>query len=160
MDPFAGLSAAASVLQVLDLSIRLLSGARKSYKSADGQTGRNASLSSITSDLSSLMDEVRESAPALGNSAQTEDKDLVRLCVECEEVCGDLLDALEDLKARGTTRTDLAWSSIRAGLRGIMKESKIQEMTERMREARSQVMLGVMVNLWYVVPQKADSPRS
>ncbi|KPM46174.1 hypothetical protein AK830_g275 [Neonectria ditissima] len=103
MDPLSALSIAASLVQFIDFSSRLLIHTREIYHSAKGQTEETVELSTVASDLSELSrnikaqsDSLRKASPAQGSSEEK----LLRVCLQYRDVSQALEDALDQLRLK------------------------------------------------------------
>lgn len=150
MDPLSALSVAAAVVQFVDYGTRILTDAREIYKSSWGQTPKNLELSTVAIDLSQLSDEVdsRSSRLSLEKGRESEEV-FLRLCRECKEISDDLQGSLTKLQARGTNRLELTASSLFVALKGVWSAKKVEKLKERLNQVRQQMMMAVLVFLWY-----------
>jgi hypothetical protein len=138
MDPFTAIAFASSILQFVDFSTKLISGAREIYFSVSVQTEENRSVESITSEMRSLASKL--SFPA--NSRQSEDeKSLSRLAGECKIVADQILDLLSRIKPKDPKSIrQSAWSA----LKNKLHEREKAELESRLQNCRSQ--LGLQLN--------------
>lgn len=137
LDPFSALSLAATIVQFVDFSSKLISDTAELYRSAEGNLASNIELSTIVTDLSTLSSdlEVRDR----DQSAYSKDeRALTNLAVQCRELSTKLLDILGDLRVKGPHKK---WKSVRRALRSVWKESEIREIQKRLDSFRSQLTL-------------------
>jgi len=138
MDPFTAISLAAAVVQFVDFSTKLISGAREIYTSVSGQTEENRSVESITREMTSLASKLSSAA----NSQQSEDeKSLYRLAGDCKIVADQILDLLNRIKPRDPrSMRQSAWSA----LKNKLHEKERAELESRLQNCRNQ--LGLQLN--------------
>ncbi|KAK3988997.1 hypothetical protein QBC44DRAFT_396840, partial [Cladorrhinum sp. PSN332] len=164
MEPLGILGVAASAVQFIDFTTRLLSTTAKTYKSASGQTENVVSLTSVANDLDSLARRVSEKASKLSaqappNSSASEgpDETLVRLCTECSEIGTEMITILSTLKAKGTTKFELAKHSIVTAVKTIRSESRITNLRERLLTVRQQMMMCALFSVWWSAQVEGQS---
>ena len=73
-----------------------------------------------------------------------------RLCRECKTISQELKTVLSKLEAHGTTKVGLAAESFLVALKGIMSAKQIGQLKDRLQETRQQMMMAMLVLLWYV----------
>jgi hypothetical protein len=132
MDPLSALSATCNVLQLFDLTWKLLSGARAVYKSVDGAAPNTAFLEAALENVARLRDSINAQS---GLSPR-----LKRLCKLSEAVAADLSAILDTLKARGPQRK---WQSFKVALREIRTKKEINDFMLRIQQLQTQVVTDV-----------------
>jgi hypothetical protein len=153
MDPLSALSVAASVVQFVDFSSRLLHETYKVYKSPSGQTSQSIELSRVAKDLAYLSSQVQMKSDHIGQTntkTGSSEETLLRLCRECIEISAELENALAQLRARGTTKLNYAKASFIVAMREIWTEGKVKGLGECLNQIRQQMTIAALVCLWYV----------
>lgn len=118
MDPVAAIGLAGNIVQFLDFSCKLLSGAKGLYNSSTGASDENEVLETVSNDLRLLNDEL--TAP----SAYGAIPDPIRgLADQCKDVAIQLIEVLKEIKVKGTHRRR---SSFVQALRGVWKKEQIE----------------------------------
>lgn len=149
MDPWSALSAAASVLQVLDFGARLLSEAVHAYKSLDGHTLKHAAIELIASELSTLSNQAQQGAKCLpAPTPGSADATFLRLCRECEDIATELHESLAELKRKGVTKWDFAKSSFRAALKTVWPDKRVKALIDKLEETQNRMVLPALMYLW------------
>lgn len=72
MDPFASIGLAANILQFLEFSRKIISGASELYHAIDGATSSNTLLERITKDLDQVCNGLEATASESSGHLQTE----------------------------------------------------------------------------------------
>lgn len=139
MDPISALSLAATVVQLVDFSIKIVSKSSELYRS-NGLV-ENQSIDKATKDLIKLNDQLKDSS--VSNS------DLQELCKACGDAADELLTALSKVKVDGKGK---AWQSFRKALRSIWSKEEIQELEKRLARFRNELNLRLTVGLRYACP--------
>jgi hypothetical protein len=149
MDPVSALGVAAAAVQFVDFGSRLLSNTLETYKNATGQSTRNMELSVISQDLVLLATEVetllgKMEEPRPGSAAER----LKSLCHDCKSVNAELQTILEKLKAKGSSKLDLAKNSFVSAVKGIVSAGKLKVLEGQMETIREGIMLPTLLSLW------------
>ncbi|KAI0009837.1 hypothetical protein F4779DRAFT_627530 [Xylariaceae sp. FL0662B] len=158
MEPISILSVAAAALQFLDFGSRVLTDTREAYASSGGRSRNNLELSRISEDFarlardieSKLQDHELMESGQRGNwdyKAKTRDL-LFQFCRETGEINEQLQGLLTKLRAHGTTKLELAASSLFVALKGILTTEKIQNLKNRLDQTRQQIMTAMMAMSW------------
>lgn len=149
MDPLSALGAAAAVTQFVDYTITILKDTREIIKSVGGQTAKNIELSSISRDLTRLVEDVDVKSKSLATSyADHSEQIFLRLCGECKEIAEQLLASCARLQSTGVTRLEVAASSFVVAMKGVWNSGKIEDLHERLAQVRQQMMMAVLTFLW------------
>ena len=171
MDPLSALSVAGNIIQFVDFSSKLIAKSHKLYSSADGALVENLELEAIADSMSGLNSKVRDTLVAtsavyspvfldgrqIERNPTREEQRMVRatreneksihfVCEQCANVSGELLEALERLKVRGTNRK---WASFRQALQSVWNEGKIEKLAERLQKLRAQFDTSILIALRY-----------
>ena len=149
MDPLSALSVAASVVQFIDFTQSLVSGAYEISISTSRLTNRNDTIQKATKSLTSLNHDIRKSLgrASSGLLSSRRDEEIERICAECEIVAEELLDVLE--KLRTETKNSKWGSNFYQALRTMWKYEKIKALTDRLDAFRQQIQMQITVSLRY-----------
>ncbi|KAI1423282.1 hypothetical protein F5Y12DRAFT_798597 [Xylaria sp. FL1777] len=151
MDPLSALGVAAAAVQFLDFGCRVLADTRKIYKSSTGSSTQSVELWTVSRDLVTLTTEVEAKLGAAKwetENAGASEQVFVRLCDECRDISRELQDMISKVQAKGITKLKLAMASFVQALNGMHSPAKIEQLKERLNQARQQMMMAVLVFLW------------
>jgi hypothetical protein len=137
MDPLTAISLASAIVQFVDFSSKLVSGARQIYGSASGATEADRSLEVITSEMRQCASKL--ATPDADAQSQTEDdRALCRLAKECQILSDQLLGLIEKTKARDPkSKVQSIWAAVKSRLH----EREKLELQNRWNSCRSQLEL-------------------
>ena len=147
MDPVSALGVAASVAQFVDFAGTLFSGTYQIYKSATGQTKFNFDLMTITTSLNTLNNDIRSSldrATSDGKTLSKADVEIDAICRGCSKVAGQLILALEKLKAQEGHNF---WESFRKALQTVWHKNEVESLGKQLETFRMQITLRINVAL-------------
>lgn len=130
MDPATAIGTASAILSFIQFSWGLVSGARETYKSADGASADNANIKDMTSNLETLTENLRTGS--LGNSKA--ENDLRRLAADCNALSSELRMMLEKLQSTGGFR-----NAVKIKLKSIRKKDDINSIRARLTEYNNQI---------------------
>jgi hypothetical protein len=97
MDAFTAIGLASNIVQFVDFSWKLIAESRAIYKSSEGASEENLTLSAITNDVAKLSNAIR---------ASSYDDQLEPMAKECTAIAKELSDALDKLTAKGRRTVD------------------------------------------------------
>lgn len=121
MDPLAALSLAANVTQFFDFAWELFSEACKIHRSAHDASDENVFLKAVTSDVRSLTRKLRDSPTTAGDKLKS-------IALMCQEIAGQILKALDDIKAKGSKTR---WRSFLVALERCLEGQRDQGSCEQ-----------------------------
>lgn len=153
MDPLSALSVAGCIVQFVDFSSRVLENGMEIYKSAIGQSSNIEDISKLAGTLLSLSSRVEEKSRLLGQApAGSSDDVFLRLCHECNEISAEIQGSLSklDLKLRNEKGFGRVSRVFAVAIKEIWSSEKLQRMNTRLSKIREEMMLAVLVFLWYV----------
>ncbi|KAH6976239.1 hypothetical protein BKA56DRAFT_618167 [Ilyonectria sp. MPI-CAGE-AT-0026] len=168
MDPLSILTVVAAAVQFVDFGQRLFSETWHIYRSASGQSLVLENLSAVSTDISQLSTTVKETLAAGKNgvsAAEDADRELLRLCAECDAIATKVLavlpnisSAFHDQLARDKQAFDRATfqeyerrsvgECFRAALKSWWQRREIEEITERLDKVRQDIMMAATVSIW------------
>jgi uncharacterized protein Yka (UPF0111/DUF47 family) len=132
MDPITAVGFAASILNFVDYSHKVVTGTIEVFKS--GKTSKNGHISEVISDLNDAAKDLAKVPP--GRSVH--EKALHQLSASCQELAEELTNLLAKLS---TTPEHSKWISVRVALRSMRKEGKVAELESTLDRYRSQILL-------------------
>ena len=142
IDPFAALGLAGNIVQFLDLSGKLIDGAIDVYHATDGATSTNRELEAVYGDLQGLCAKLElEHDEQQVQASKRLDPSLFNLAKSCKRLGQELLDILEDLKAKGRYQR---WQSIRQAMKAVWKTKDIDKYRKQLDLYRSQIASRVL----------------
>ena len=141
MDPLSALSVAASAVQFVDFSSRLVAGSLELHNSATGQLEEHIDLEHVTKNLDKLTTDLYCSL-SLDTLTENEQR-LHELCRNCHGTAIELSKALDKLKAQRGSK----WESVVKALRSIWSREKIETLRERLDKHRQELILLILVML-------------
>lgn len=156
MDPVNAVSLAASILQFIEFTAKLVKEGREIYESASGATVKHCDLEAVTQNLVYLVQQISNNSKddalpvrlqklSLNSVAPTNINDLG---AACEKVAWELLEALNKVKAR---RTQNRWTGIIDALKTVWAKGKIQELRDRLEQYRTGIHTALLVSMRYVI---------
>lgn len=146
LDPLSALSAAASAIQVVDFSFKIVSKGKKIYQSADGVLLENAELETVTIRLQEMTKKLQDTIPAANAGHDREQVRLQAICKESSEAAEKLLSYLKKLKVpQGADHR--IWKSLRNALKGIWSKPEVDAMAKRLEGLRAELDSHVLILL-------------
>lgn len=143
MDPLTAISLAGTVVQFLDFGIKLVSKTHEIYSSIEGTQTRDVDLELLTENLTSVTRRLSSRARKACAFALSEDeKALERLTQQCGSVGDELVRALQNAKVQGPFR---GWKSARQALKSILGGDRVQDLYDRLKQYREQVVVVLLV---------------
>ncbi|RMJ12251.1 hypothetical protein CDV36_008121 [Fusarium kuroshium] len=140
-----GISLAASIIQIIDVSSRVVAKGIDIYQSADGQLTEHGEIDHVTRALSSSARRIRKSIAANRPPCTDAEVEQLRLAADCQQIANELLKALERLKRRGGRPGK--WTSLRQGLKTVWNEDKIASLERRLDRYRQQMIESILETL-------------
>ncbi|KAF4464750.1 small s [Fusarium albosuccineum] len=139
-----GIGLAASIIQIIDVSSRVVGKGFDIYQSADGQLTEHAETDHVTRALSNSAQRIRKSIAASHQPRTDAEKEQLMLAADCQQIAQELLSALERLKRRGQPGK---CSSLRQGLKAVWNEDKIASLERRLDRYRQQMIQSILETL-------------
>ncbi|ORY09742.1 hypothetical protein BCR34DRAFT_602605 [Clohesyomyces aquaticus] len=129
MEPLSALGIATGVIQFVDFTGNLISHSVKIYRArtkAGDHDNDSHHLETITEDLvthnAALADSIRAQRNPQSSILASTDEDILRICIECEQIAAKLLVALRKLRSQKVT----LWTSFLDALRTIWSEGDVR----------------------------------
>lgn len=147
LDAFSAVSLAATIVQFVDFSSKIVSKGYHLYRSADGILPENARLGYVIADLKDLNArlQVCENVDCLTKDEQS----LADLSSQCSEVATELMRRLEKLSVEQHAK-NRRWRSFRQALKSVWSKEALDEMAKTLSRYRSQLQLHILLSLRYV----------
>ena len=143
MDPISAVSLASNVVQLLDFSLKIVSKASDIYHSAQGTEIRNVDLGNVTENLISLNRRAQNRARKVCAYAISEDEQALGALTEaCNQIGETLVAALQKARIQGAHR---GWKSMRQALKSVLGRDRIQELFDRLKQYREQIVVVLLV---------------
>lgn len=139
MDPFTALSVAATVVQFVDFSSKLISTGRELYHKSELDIHAEARLAA--KDILDYSVQLRRTLRLSDVSVPlTDDEQLLEgICKGCDELGRDLLERLDKLKVPQKNKDRSIWPTFTAALRSMWTAEDLRHLEERLREYRRQM---------------------
>lgn len=156
MEVLATLSLAGNLVQFTDFTYKLVHGTRSLYHSHSDSLEDSQDLEALTKGLQEICAALfdNNSTTSIGTAtSKYYQASLHKLAKDCEAAAGELLKALNKLKAKDPTSK---WSCFRAALATTWKESRINAMQTKLEAYRSQLLL----QLQAMIRETSDESRS
>lgn len=164
MDPMTVLSIAAAVVQFVDFSTSLLSGAREVYKSASGQPQDVVKLTTLVEDLSQFSKSIQEASDKAKSTQKSYDcieENLSRICAGCLQTCTEIQAAVSNLgrvkSSKSAVRNPIfgrhiearrGFQSIEIALKNLASSKQLHAWQDQLRQVREQMMMALLNVLW------------
>ncbi|KAG4274688.1 hypothetical protein FPRO04_09052 [Fusarium proliferatum] len=130
-----GISLAASIIQIIDVSSRVVSKSIEIYQSTDHQLIEHREIDHITRALSGSARQIHKSIGDNRDPKNDTEIEQLRLATDCQKIATELLKALERLKNCGQHGR---WSSLRQGLKIVWNEEKIASLETRLDRTQTE----------------------
>ncbi|KAL3593171.1 hypothetical protein FPOAC2_07465 [Fusarium poae] len=171
MDPLSILSVVAAAVQFVDFGQRLFSETWQIYRSASRQTLRLQNLSAISQDISQLSNNVKETfeAQKQGTSAlDGSDRELLRLCRECDDIATRILTVMRKVSRQfetelatdreanrrakrcgtGSYEPKSVGHCFRTAVRSWSQREEIAKIEELLQKVHQEIMTAAIMSIW------------
>ena len=160
MDPLNALSLAGTLIQFVNFSSKLFSGAKSLYKSANGALAVNDELELIVSDSNAVLSKLQAYAQSLHHSvgeydamAQDVRDDFKNVCDEATRVAAELTERLQSLKvdkkAEGYRRM---WASLSHAIKSAWSHEEIIALQQRLKDLKNALETRVLLSFRFLQP--------
>ncbi|KAJ8130876.1 hypothetical protein O1611_g2747 [Lasiodiplodia mahajangana] len=140
MEAFATLSFVGNVIQLVEVSSKLVKTAIELRNSAAALPNDINDVIAIRNSLASMLQRIETTAPIYSEH----DRDLAALASNCRRVCGELLDQVNHIKGKGdsskTGAFGVAWRTLTDG-------GKLNSIQQKLDRYRSQILTHIVVML-------------
>jgi hypothetical protein len=144
LDAMSALSLAATIVQFVDFSSKVVSKGCHLYKSPDGALPENEQLRFMITDLRDLNRRLQHHE-TLGCLTK-EERALEDLSSRCEEIGTELLGKLATLQVANEAKFR-KWKSFRQGLKTVWSQEGLDKMAASLSDYRSQLELHILLSL-------------
>jgi hypothetical protein len=144
LDALSAVSLAATIIQFVDFSSKIVSKGYHLYESADGVLSENARLGYVIADLKSLNTRLQKHEK-LGCLTK-EEQALEDLSSQCSIIAKELLERLDKLNVEANTK-NRKWKSFRQALKSVWNKKALDEMAATLSEYRNQIELHILLSL-------------
>lgn len=151
MEPLLALGVASNVVQFIDFTAKVLSRSVKIYRATQNGNGDGdaTDLESLTIHFEGHNRALTESLRRLQKDVEEisgPDKEILRMCAECEKLIANVLTTLRGLKASKAT----LWNSFVSALKTAWSENEIQALRQTLDSYRQQLTLYLLASVRYV----------
>ena len=138
MDPWTAVSVAANIIQFIDFSYKLVTGASDIFQSANGCLTQHEEVDIIAQSITRLHENIVILSKTLldVNALSKHDQELLPLREHCLIIGNELKSHLGKLRGPGSRSK---WSSVRAALLSLLREKKTKELEDRLAKLQRQV---------------------
>lgn len=152
-DPLTALSVAAAVVQFVEFSTKLLSTGVGVYKSVSGVSEVNEEIGRHAENVQSLTNSVIAASVNAPLILSVQEKKIIALAKQCQDISRKLLDLLEDLKVKGKGARRVV-AAARQSLRSMVHADRIENLQKALDRIRSDVNLGLSIVLRFAQPSR------
>src|SRR5579871_3039005 len=124
LDPLSALSIAGTVVQFVDFATKILRQGCRLYESSTGATEVNEELQLLAEDFLKWTTKLQQPSQLLKSDGPPveHEKELEKICHECQKIANDFIERLEGLKMEGRRKV---WESLWHALRAAWAEDDI-----------------------------------
>ena len=146
LDPLTALSLAASAIQLVDFSGKILSKGKSLYKSVEGVTRENEELEESTARLKESCIGLKNALPPETAGLTTDEERLRETCEACALVAEELISCLQSLRVSSRAR-HRGLESLRKALKTVLSSSKSDALLERLTNLRAELDTHILILL-------------
>lgn len=150
MDPLTAFSLAASILQLIDVGVKVVSGSVEIFNSATGTSSLNDEAGLLAGDITVICDQLRNSLRPDGsyNVLNKYETHLEGLRLRSQVLAQELLDKLAKLQVDGEKGMLKRVKSVGMALKIVLKDkSKIDELQKRLDAIRDELETHVVIDM-------------
>lgn len=146
MEPFTAIGLAASIINIVDFALRVVSKGNKIYHSCDGVHSDHGDLELVANDMLLLQNKLQVASSPFNQKAKLNDDDraLHELSTAANEVAAQLLQKMNKAKVQGRFRR---WKSLRQAVKSVWSKPEVDGMATRLTTIKDQIQLRAMVSL-------------
>lgn len=145
MDPLTAVSLAATIVQFVDFTSKIVSKGYRLYKSS-ALTDEYKKLEDVTLTLHNLTTRLKCSNTNDLDSLSSDEKEIAELAVRCTELGEELLERLNALKVSRDARYR-QWKSFRNALKLVWTKEKLDDMAATLSEYRDLLQFRVLLSI-------------
>lgn len=143
LDPLSALSVAASAIQFIDFSTKIISKGQRLYHSTTGALLENDETETITKRLKDLAQGLQAPLQS-SNPTSNEESALKDITQECLSTAHELTQELEKLKIPNGSK-HRRWKSIRQALKSAWSKEKLEKVKTRLAELKEDLRTHVLI---------------
>jgi hypothetical protein len=130
MEPFTAIGLAASIINIVDFALRIVSKGNKIYHSCDGVHSDHGDLELVANDMLLLQNKLQVASSPFVQEAKLNDDDraLHELSTAANEVAAQLLQKMNKAKVQGRFRR---WKSLRQAVKSVWSKPEVDGMATR-----------------------------
>ena len=150
LDPLSAVGLCASILQFVEFVTKLISVGDEIHKSTHGTIVEHLELEVVTQTIISLngqisgLNEEFQTGRSLRDNVLSADRDIEQLGAACNTVAGELLEALDRLKAKGPRAK---WNSMAHAIKTVWAKGRIESLRTRLEGFRSVIQTALLISL-------------
>lgn len=145
MEPLSVLGVASAAVQFLDFTGKVVAGTYEIYTGK--RDGKTATLEEVTVSLVRVTEQLRQTMNCADpDTLPQHDQDILQLGTACRSLGTRLLSSLEKIQ-RSPERRASVFSSFKAALLTIWKQSEIDTLSQELERHRSQINLLILASL-------------
>lgn len=148
MDPLTALGLASAILQIVDFSSKLVSGAVEAYSSASGTTVEFEDSERVTESLKDLTRQLN--VRTTGAPLSAEDRRILEMKQGCQDLSRDIQDIVKSTKSKqpGSKRASflVSWKTLK-------HRGKLKMLEQRLDRYRSQIRDYLLATMRYGTPR-------
>ena len=151
LGPLTAVSLASSVVQLVDFSIKVVTGSIELYHSANGSNTERSDLEAKTARICNLAERV-DVPPEPSNyvsSGPTDSRELGELAKTCKSVASDLIAVLGDLKVKRPAGPGRKWESFQKAVAALTpwNKDKIASLDKRLSRLQQDIFSQILIML-------------
>jgi len=140
LEPITAIGLAGNVIQLIDFGIKIVSTSRELYKTGSSALYFYQDIIMANNDLALLHSNLRSSIMSTDqdNEISSNDRALLNLAIECDDIAKQLREALEKVTVEGE-KTKSLWKTLRHALTCVWRKEEIDELAARLNTYRDQM---------------------
>ena len=146
MDPLTAFSLTCGVIQVIDISTKIVVRCRQIYK--DGATSEHKQIKSMAEHLTGLATDLKlpstTESPRIAHQQYHDDQELLELAEQCSETATELINELQKLGIQGRQRKR---DAVRMAVKGAWKKDATESIQKRLESYRRTLDTRILVSL-------------
>ena len=145
MDPVTALGVAGNVITFVDLGTRIFSASRQVFRK--GQVEEHIDFELVVEDLGKVSQDLEKSlrSPEDGRKTIQSEYDVLlrRLAKRSQEICHEISELLNKISLKDRQSR---WSSLRAAVKTVWNEDRIDALQKRLDEIRQELIISVLMS--------------
>lgn len=141
MEPLSAVGLAASILQFVEFTAKLINKGNEIRSSIEGTTAENRDLETAARSLVLLTRQISSRFPSQPKTPV--DEVIHDLAASCEVIANELISALDKLKSSDKRK----WTGVVDALRTVMAKDNIDNLRDRVEKCRTGIQTALLVSL-------------